>query len=107
MPTSKRVATLIILPQGRLKERGKGPFLVYALRSSHAMENPVFRFVFLSAFLALAASAELRLAGLFSDHMVVQQRRAVPVWGWAKPKARVVVRLERNTATTTALEDGS
>ncbi|MFT5131085.1 MAG: sialate O-acetylesterase [Rhodothermales bacterium] len=67
----------------------------------------MYRFVFLFLVCVWGASAELRLAGIFSDHMVVQQRRIVPVWGWAKPKARVVVRLERNTATTTALEDGS
>jgi sialate O-acetylesterase len=67
----------------------------------------VSRWIVLFVFVAGFASAELRLAGLFSDHMVVQQRRTVPVWGWAKPKARVVVHLERNTATTTALEDGS
>jgi sialate O-acetylesterase len=35
------------------------------------------------------AHAELKLAGIFSDHMVLQRERSVPVWGWAD-KGRVV-----------------
>ena len=67
----------------------------------------MFRVFWVFVLVAGVASAELRLSGMFSDHMVVQQRRTVPVWGWAKPKARVLVHLDRNTATTTALDDGS
>lgn len=32
---------------------------------------------------SLLTAAELRLAAVFSDHMVLQRDKAVPVWGWA------------------------
>lgn len=37
--------------------------------------------------------AEPVLPGLFSDHMVMQQGREVPVWGWADPGERIKVDL--------------
>jgi sialate O-acetylesterase len=40
---------------------------------------------------AFIASAEVRLPGVFSDHMVLQREREVPVWGWAEPGTRVTV----------------
>jgi sialate O-acetylesterase len=33
--------------------------------------------------------ATLRLPALFTDHLVLQRERAVPVWGWTSPKATV------------------
>jgi sialate O-acetylesterase len=46
--------------------------------------------------------ADVRLPGLFSDHMVLQQRKPILVWGWADPGERVTVTLDRakRTATT-------
>lgn len=35
----------------------------------------------------------MKFAALFSDHMVIQQRVPVPVWGWASPGDRITVRL--------------
>jgi sialate O-acetylesterase len=35
--------------------------------------------------------AEIRLAGLFSDHMVLQQGREAAVWGWANPGMQIMV----------------
>src|SRR5690349_2121195 len=32
---------------------------------------------------ACLAQAEVRLPGLFSDNMVLQQRASLPIWGWA------------------------
>ena len=40
-----------------------------------------------------AWSEELRVAAAFSDHMVLQRDRAIPVWGWAAPGAKVRVAL--------------
>lgn len=45
----------------------------------------------LFASVAAAASAELRLASVFSDNMVIQRERPVRVWGEAKPGASVKV----------------
>jgi sialate O-acetylesterase len=35
------------------------------------------------------AVAQAKLAGLFTDGMVLQQRSTVPVWGWDKPGAKI------------------
>lgn len=46
--------------------------------------------VFLLVF-ATTVSAEVRLSALFTDGMVLQQEKRVPIWGWAKEKATVYV----------------
>jgi sialate O-acetylesterase len=38
-----------------------------------------------------AARAELKLPSVFSDHMVLQQKQAAPVWGWDTPGTNVTV----------------
>ncbi|NJM94567.1 MAG: hypothetical protein HC842_07820, partial [Cytophagales bacterium] len=35
--------------------------------------------------MALPLRAELRLPHLFSDHMVLQQQKSIPIWGWDAP----------------------
>ena len=37
---------------------------------------------------ALPAQANVRLPGIFGDHMVLQQEATLPVWGWANPRRR-------------------
>jgi len=39
------------------------------------------------------ATAELRFPGWFTDHMVLQRERPIPIWGWAKAGATVKVSL--------------
>jgi sialate O-acetylesterase len=51
------------------------------------------------------STAEIRLASLFTDHMVLQRGTPIPVWGWAKPRERVTISLGEQAATTRA--DGS
>ncbi len=48
------------------------------------------------------ASAELKVANVFGDHMVLQQEMPIRVWGWAAPGATVQVNLTdlRNAAAT-------
>jgi len=36
-------------------------------------------------------AADLKLAAIFGDNMVLQQQQPVPVWGWAAPGAEVTV----------------
>jgi len=43
---------------------------------------------------AWSAKAELRVANVFSDHMVLQQEMPIRVWGWAEPGQTVIVALE-------------
>ena len=44
------------------------------------------RLVILFALLAGSvryAAAEVRLAGIFADHMILQRERPIQIWGWA------------------------
>ncbi len=43
------------------------------------------------------AQAELRLANIFNDHMVLQQEKPLTVWGWAEPGDEVTVTLTEST----------
>ena len=50
----------------------------------------------------VAAAADVKLAGVFCDHMVLQRDMPVPVWGWANPAEPVTVTLAEQSKTTTA-----
>ncbi len=56
--------------------------------------------------LAPAGAGDVRPAGIFRDHMVVQRNAAVPVWGWAEPGEEVSVTLGERTGRATAGADG-
>ncbi len=49
-----------------------------------------------------AAQAQLRLAPLFADHMVLQRDQNVPIWGWAKPSSSVSVQFNGQSVTAKA-----
>jgi len=51
--------------------------------------------------------AELRLAGIFADHMVVQRDRPLHVWGWADKGEEVTVEFAGQIARATGGEDGT
>lgn len=51
---------------------------------------------------ALAARADVRLPGMFSDNMVLQQGIKVPVWGWAADGESVTVKFRGQTVTVVA-----
>ncbi|MFW6114110.1 MAG: sialate O-acetylesterase [bacterium] len=52
------------------------------------------------------ALAEVKLPSIFSDNMVLQRGKPVPVWGWDDPATEITVMLDGEQATTTADEDG-
>lgn len=49
---------------------------------------------------------ELRFAGVFGDHMVVQRDRPLRIWGSAPPAQRVAVQFGTHTANTQADAEG-
>lgn len=51
---------------------------------------------------ALAAQAEVKVAGVFGDHMVLQRERPVPVWGTAAPGEKITVAFAGQTVTAVA-----
>ena len=62
-------------------------------------------FLFLLLLSGTSSFAQLKLARLFSDHVVLQRQKQIPVWGWAKPKETVTVTLAGQTQKSKA--DGS
>jgi sialate O-acetylesterase len=53
------------------------------------------------------ARAEVRLARIFADHMVLQRDRPVPVWGWTEPGETATVSFAGQTAAVMADGDGA
>jgi len=67
------------------------------------------RFILTTLLLALLTTlnaAELKPAALFSDQMVLQRDKAVPIWGWADPGEQITVEFGGQKKTTTAGADG-
>lgn len=57
--------------------------------------------------LANVGFSQVRLNRLFSDHVVLQRQKPIPVWGWAQPKETVKVTLAGQTQSVRAAADGS
>lgn len=51
-------------------------------------------------------TADVRLAALFTDHMVLQRDMKVPVWGWAAPGDRITVAMAGQSVAAKADGDG-
>jgi sialate O-acetylesterase len=51
-------------------------------------------------------AAELKLAAIFGDNMVLQQKQPVPVWGWSYPNAEVTVKFAGQSKATRADANG-
>ena len=50
--------------------------------------------------------AEVKLARLFSDHVILQRQKPIPVWGWANANENVNVSLGRQNKTAQADANG-
>ena len=60
----------------------------------------------LSLLMAPALQAELKLPAIISDHMVLQQNLANPIWGWDTPCTQVTVGFAGQQKTGQAGSDG-
>jgi len=73
------------------------------------MKKQIFN-VLLSGYVSLVlcgpALADVKMPAIFSDNMVLQQDREIPVWGWAEPGETVAVSLGSNQVSVTADPDG-
>ena len=56
--------------------------------------------------LALQTLADVRLPKLFGDHMVLQRRKPVPIWGWADPGEKLAVVFNGQTKKIKTGKDG-
>ncbi|MFC1601053.1 hypothetical protein ACFL34_01725 [Candidatus Sumerlaeota bacterium] len=67
------------------------------------------RYVWLIAvvvFCAFTAQAEVRMPSMFSDNMVLQRGKPVPIWDWADSGEKVTVEFAGQKKTTTANKVG-
>jgi sialate O-acetylesterase len=63
--------------------------------------------LFLTGFLlAYTISAQIKMPGIFGDHMVIQRGRPVPVWGWASPNEKLVLTFHSQKKEATADRNG-
>lgn len=65
-----------------------------------------FSVALLLASLITSAHADVKLASIFGDSMVLQRELPVPVWGWAEAGEEVTVTLGEQTRKATADKDG-
>lgn len=64
--------------------------------------NIAFLSTLLLAPLATLHAAELKLSAIFSDHMVLQRDKPVPVWGWADAGESVTIEFAGQKKTASA-----
>ncbi|HZH37023.1 MAG TPA: sialate O-acetylesterase [Flavisolibacter sp.] len=53
------------------------------------------------------AKANVTMPRIFSDNMVLQRNKEIPVWGWAKPNETVVVSFNKQSKTARADKNGN
>ncbi|HEY3388912.1 MAG TPA: sialate O-acetylesterase [Prolixibacteraceae bacterium] len=72
------------------------------------MQRIIISILFLVTYLTGFGQIEnkIQLPSIFSDHIVLQQKMQVPVWGNAQPNSMVVVQLAGFTGTTKANAEG-
>ena len=63
-------------------------------------------FVLLFILVNTPVFAQVKLARLFSDHVVLQRQKPIPVWGWAKPGEKVKATIASQTLETKADAEG-
>ncbi|HOL66351.1 MAG TPA: sialate O-acetylesterase [bacterium] len=66
----------------------------------------IFLVALLSGNWCAGAGSKLELCSLLSDHAVLQQGMAIPVWGWAEPDAEVSLSFAGQTVKVKADPDG-
>jgi len=71
------------------------------------MKRIVFAFVTVIALLAAGSvQADVKLSGVFGDHMVIQQEQPIRLFGKAAPGEKITAELAGKTASATAGDDG-
>ncbi len=63
-------------------------------------------FIF-SIFLISRASSQIKLPGIFGDHMVLQRNQPMPIWGWSSPNEKVTVHFNGQVKESNADARGS
>lgn len=61
-----------------------------------------FYSVLVALIMFVNAEANITMPRIFSDHMVLQRNKDIPVWGWAKPNETIFVSFNKQSKTATA-----
>ncbi|MDA0836362.1 MAG: hypothetical protein O2857_01115 [Planctomycetota bacterium] len=100
--TSSTLPAAKVRGEGNLKKDRK----LRALVAKQFMIKNIKIAISLSICLLLPVSfnhaADLKLSGLFSDHLVLQRDKPVPVWGWATAESKLTVEFAGQKKTATA-----
>ncbi len=71
------------------------------------MKRMILAAVMTAAILTVSSvEADVKLSGVFGDHMVIQQDQPIRLFGWADPGEQVTADFNGQTASTTANDDG-
>jgi sialate O-acetylesterase len=87
------------LPIGQLSE----------LEANQYSNKKFMRVFFISAVLLITVQhgfANIRLPKLFGNHMVLQREKPIGIWGWADPKEKITITLNKQSKSTTADKNG-
>jgi len=57
--------------------------------------------------LLTSARADVRMSAIFGDHMVLQEKTKLPVWGWASPGEEITVTFKGQKKTAAAAANGT
>lgn len=63
-------------------------------------------FILTGCLLFQCVHAQIKMPGIFGDHMVMQRNQGVPVWGWSSPGEKVVVQFNNEIKETHANRQG-
>ncbi|MDD5151218.1 MAG: sialate O-acetylesterase [Flavobacterium sp.] len=55
---------------------------------------------------SISINAQVFVAKIFADNMVLQRNTQIPVWGWAKPNEKIEVRFDKQIKKTKADKNG-
>ncbi|HZH96674.1 MAG TPA: sialate O-acetylesterase, partial [Flavisolibacter sp.] len=66
-----------------------------------------FKSLLIALIMCSAAKANVTVPRVFSDNMVLQRNKPIPVWGWAKPNEIVVVQFKEQKKTGRADKNGN
>ena len=64
-------------------------------------------FLLLTSYLVtMTGYCQIKLPGVFGDHMVIQRSQPVPVWGWSSPNEKVTINFNQQQKQAIADNNG-
>ena len=63
--------------------------------------------LFIAVSISVALFANIKLAGIFGDDMVLQRNRPIAVWGWGEAGEKLTITFNAQVVQATVSKDGS